>query len=132
MDRKLSQRLFIGLALTVTVVGMAGAITPKAKNAPNAVAVPPPERMISYFEELGVDMSTFRVTGDVNDAAAEQMYQLYVVEDQQGDRVHSGRINGIAMAALAAEYSEVQAPVYIEFGPLYWGSWREKDGLSDD
>jgi|SRR5690554_2555618 hypothetical protein len=134
MKRTVTQRLFIGLVLAVTTVGMVGAVAPtppKAKNAPGSVAIEAPERMVSYFEDNGVDMARFRASGEVDQQTADAMYKVYVAEDSVGDRIHSGRINGIALGALAAKYDEVQNPVYLEFGPFYWGNWREKDGLSE-
>ena len=134
MKRTVTQRLFIGLVLAVTTVGMVGAIgptPPKAKNAPGSVAIEAPERMVSYFEDNGVDMTRFRASGKVDQQTADAMYKVYVAEDGLGDRIHSGRINGMALWALSVTYEEVQAPVYLEFGPLYWGNWREKDGLSE-
>lgn len=57
---------------------------------------------------------------------------VYTAEDSQGDRIYSGVLNGMASRAMAAAHGEVDVPVYLEFGPLYWGYWREEDGLNDD
>jgi hypothetical protein len=132
MNGSTARRVAAGMAVALFVVASAAAVPPEAKNASNSVRVDPPERLVAYFESNGVNMSRFRTSGTVDDATAEAMYALYVAEDGQGDRVHSGRINGIVLGALTTTYNEVQAPVYMEFGSLYWGSWREQDGLSDD
>ncbi len=131
MFRSTILRVTAGIAMAFLVVTSAVAIPPKAKNAPNSIRVVPPEGLVAYFESNGVDMSKFRANGTLDEDTAEAMYSLYVAEDQQGDRIHSGRINGIALGALAKTYDQVQLPVYLEIGSLYWGSWREKDGLSD-
>jgi len=132
MNGSTARRVAAGIAVALFVAASAAAVPPKAKNASNSVQVAPPERLVAYFESNGVNMSRFRANGTVDDATAEAMYALYVAEDGQGDRIHSGRINGIVLGALTTTYNEVQAPVYMEFGSLYWGSWREQDGLSDD
>jgi len=132
MNRSLARRITAGLAVALLVAASAAAIPPKAKNAPGSTRVDPPDRLVAYFETNGVDMSRFRTDGTVDAETAEAMQDLYVAEDATGDRIHSGTINAIATGTLATAYDDAQSPVYLEFGPLYWGNWREQDGLSDD
>ncbi len=132
MNRSMARRITAGFAVALLVAASAAAIPPKAKGAPGSTQIDPPDRMVTYFETHGVDMSRFRTDGSVDTETAEAMQKLYVAEDATGDRIHSGPINAIATGTLATAYDDVQAPVYLEFGSLYWGYWQAQDGLSDD
>lgn len=131
MNRSTVLRVTAGVAVALFAAASAAAVTPKAKYASNSVEVDPPERLIAYFESNDVDLSEFRANGTLDEATAQSVYDLYTAKDGFGDLIHSGQINSIALGALSQRYNEVSAPVYMELGPLYWGNWRDKDGLSD-
>ena len=129
--KRASARTTVALMVLLLSVLSVHAVPPKAKTATNSVRVDAPLELVLFFEELGVDLSAYRSGREIAPTMERRIQALYVAEDSQGDKIHSPRINGIASRALARAYDEVDAPVYLEFGPLYWGYWREKDGLSE-
>lgn len=104
---------------------------PKAKNAENSVAAEVPREMLMFFAEKGVDLFGVSDLTNVDSATVRRIQAIYTATDSAGDRLYSGRINGMASSAMTATYEVVQRPVYLEFGPLYWGQWRDQDRLSE-
>jgi hypothetical protein len=133
METKKVRVALVTVVLTMFVLTQVFALppAPKAKNAENSVAVEVPREMIAFFAEKGVDLSGISDLSDVDSATARKIQAIYAAEDSAGDRLHSGRINQMAGRAMTAAYTEAQAPVYLEFGPLYWGQWRDQDRLSE-
>lgn len=114
------------------IVGVLPAQTPpKAKTAEGSVRVEVPEQMVEFFEAQGVDLSGVDPSGSMPEATEAAINAVYEAEDSLGDRVYSSRVNGIAVGALEDAYAEANNPVYLEFGPLYWGYWKGKDGLNE-
>lgn len=128
--RKSIMALAVALMALVTV-GTLSAQYPRAKTAEDAERVDVPEAMVEFFESKGVDLSGIDPEGSMPESTENALREVYEETDSFGDRVYSSRINGLAMQAMEVAYDNVDRPVYLEFGPLYWGYWTDKDGLSD-
>ena len=128
--RKSIMALAVALMALVTV-GTLSAQYPKARTAEDAERVDVPEAMVEFFESKGVDLSGIDPNGSMPESTENALREVYEETDSSGDRVYSSRINGLAMRAMEVAYDTVDRPVYLEFGPLYWGYWTDKDGLSD-
>ncbi len=133
MKTKKVRVALVTVVMTMFVITQVIALppAPKAKNAENSVAVEVPQEMIAFFAEKGIDLSGVSDLSNVDSATARKIQAIYAATDSAGDRLYSGRINQMAGQAMTAAYNEEQAPVYLEFGPLYWGQWRDQDRLSE-
>lgn len=122
MDRFMLRTGTVALVLLVFIVGQVVAVPPpKAKNAENSIRVDAPAELVEIFEDHGVDLSGFVDLTSVDRETSREIQSIY--------SDNGGVINGIALAALARAYDDVGVPVYMEFGPLYWGHWRPEDNL---
>lgn len=128
--RKRIMALAVALMALVTV-GTLSAQYPKARSAEDAERVDVPEAMVEFFESKGVNLSGIDPAGSMPETVETAIREVYEETDSFGDRVYSSRVNGLAMRAMEVAYDEVDRPVYLEFGPLYWGYWTAKDGLNE-
>ena len=115
------------LSFLIIAAATATARTPQVKNYPNATQVAVPERMITYLEALGVDM-TGAETNALSPQAVRQINEIYYDTDEDWH----AEINGIAAGATARARAESGEPSYLEVGDLYWGAWYDDDPTDED